>query len=416
MEKIYVLLRQDKQTGPYSLAELIQFDLKPYDLIWIEGRSAGWYYPQEIAALHPYLPFLPQKPKPAEPTPIAEKKVFVQTPIKEAPKAAPSPVVPVEATADAWQPLKPASHNLEAAVFAQFSEPVAAKETPFASAAPSLQKRKSPHPAAVAAVTVLIVGGVFAASWILNRGANSDDGTTELVADPAAQNEIITTAVAADDNTNKQTSALPKQKGPKKNSSASVQASAPSAYSTQPRKEAANTSDAAGNERQAAPVGAEETMQPEEASPTPAETPAAPQEKKKSLKEKIVDLFRKNGAESKAEERRPAENENGERVATRRESGADLAQLVHVRFDVPNDWMMGIKGAKATMVNRSAQKITGATVEVLYYNDDNDLLQKKTINFSKIDAKESKTIAIPDHPTATKVDYNVISVTGQPAA
>jgi hypothetical protein len=157
-------------------------------------------------------------------------------------------------------------------------------------------------------------------------------------------------------------------------------------------------------------------MQPEEASPAPAETPAAPQEKKKSLKEKIVDLFRKNPAENKAEERRPAETENGERVATRRESSADLAQLVHVRFDVPNDWMMGIKGAKATMVNRSAQKITGATVEVLYYNDDNELLQKKTVNFSKIDAKESRTITIPDHPTATKVDYNVISVTGQPAA
>jgi hypothetical protein len=78
--------------------------------------------------------------------------------------------------------------------------------------------------------------------------------------------------------------------------------------------------------------------------------------------------------------------------------------------------MMGIHGAKATLVNRSSETITKASVEVQYYNDDNELLQKKTISFGKIEAKGSQTIAIPDHPSATKVDYSVISVTGKPAA
>ena len=92
--------------------------------------------------------------------------------------------------------------------------------------------------------------------------------------------------------------------------------------------------------------------------------------------------------------------------------------MVLVKFSVPNDWMMGIKGAKAILVNSGSEKILKATVEVLYYNDDNELLQKKVITFSKIDGKESQTIAIPDHSTATRVDYNVLSLTGagQPSA
>ena len=93
MQKIYVLLRNDQQTGPYSLQELIQFDLKPYDLIWIEGKSAGWYYPQEIGALHPYLGFLPQKQKLVVKATAAAPPVFVAPPpvqVKQEPQSAPS--------------------------------------------------------------------------------------------------------------------------------------------------------------------------------------------------------------------------------------------------------------------------------------------------------------------------------------
>jgi hypothetical protein len=150
-----------------------------------------------------------------------------------------------------------------------------------------------------------------------------------------------------------------------------------------------------------------------EPSKAPAET-SAPQEKKKTLREKFLDLFKKKPEEQKTEETQPAGN--GERSSTHREAGANLAQQVHVRFTVPNDWMMGIKGAKATLVNRSNETVTKATVEVLYYDDDNQLLQKKVVTFSKVDGKDTQTIAIPDHATATRVDHNIVSVLGKPAA
>lgn len=54
MQKVYSLLRNNKQTGPYTLQELVQLSLKPTDLVWVEGKSAGWSYPSEIESLRPY--------------------------------------------------------------------------------------------------------------------------------------------------------------------------------------------------------------------------------------------------------------------------------------------------------------------------------------------------------------------------
>ncbi|MCC6288420.1 MAG: DUF4339 domain-containing protein [Chitinophagaceae bacterium] len=54
--KEYLLLRNNKQTGPYSLEELQQMGLKPFDLVWIDKKSCAWRYPSEIKDLAPYLP------------------------------------------------------------------------------------------------------------------------------------------------------------------------------------------------------------------------------------------------------------------------------------------------------------------------------------------------------------------------
>lgn len=52
---MYRILRNNKEQGPYNLDELVQLSLRPYDLIWIEGKSACWRYPSEIEELKPYL-------------------------------------------------------------------------------------------------------------------------------------------------------------------------------------------------------------------------------------------------------------------------------------------------------------------------------------------------------------------------
>ncbi|HYJ63183.1 MAG TPA: hypothetical protein VEV62_05530 [Parafilimonas sp.] len=54
--KIYRLLRNNKEQGPFSSEELIAKGLKPYDLIWADGRSAAWSYPGEMSEFKSYVP------------------------------------------------------------------------------------------------------------------------------------------------------------------------------------------------------------------------------------------------------------------------------------------------------------------------------------------------------------------------
>ena len=80
----YLLLRNNKQSGPYSLQQLVNLGLKPYDLVWLEGRSAAWRYPSEVDGLKAYAPATEEQPfdrfykKPEEKT--QEKPVEKQVP------------------------------------------------------------------------------------------------------------------------------------------------------------------------------------------------------------------------------------------------------------------------------------------------------------------------------------------------
>src|SRR5688572_1054422 len=58
----YLLLRDNKQTGPYTVEELAAKGLKAYDLVWLEGKSAAWRYPSEIAELKPFAPVVEEQP------------------------------------------------------------------------------------------------------------------------------------------------------------------------------------------------------------------------------------------------------------------------------------------------------------------------------------------------------------------
>lgn len=54
--KVYRLLRNNKEEGPFTAEELIQKNLRPYDLIWVDGSSAAWRYPGEIPQFKQYAP------------------------------------------------------------------------------------------------------------------------------------------------------------------------------------------------------------------------------------------------------------------------------------------------------------------------------------------------------------------------
>src|SRR5215203_716878 len=49
--KSYILLRDNREWGPYTLKDLSSFGITPTDLIWIEGESTSWFHPIDIPAL-----------------------------------------------------------------------------------------------------------------------------------------------------------------------------------------------------------------------------------------------------------------------------------------------------------------------------------------------------------------------------
>ncbi len=57
----YLLLRNNKESGPFTIEEIKGMSLKTYDLLWVVGKSAAWRYPGEITELKSFAPPLPEQ-------------------------------------------------------------------------------------------------------------------------------------------------------------------------------------------------------------------------------------------------------------------------------------------------------------------------------------------------------------------
>jgi hypothetical protein len=57
----YLLLRNNKESGPFTIEEIQGMSLKSYDLIWVVGKSAAWRYPGEIQDLKSFAPPVPEQ-------------------------------------------------------------------------------------------------------------------------------------------------------------------------------------------------------------------------------------------------------------------------------------------------------------------------------------------------------------------
>ncbi|MEO8404534.1 MAG: hypothetical protein ABI480_08070 [Chitinophagaceae bacterium] len=93
----YLLLRSNKETGPFNLEDLIKAGLKAYDLVWVQGKSAAWRYPGEIEELKPYAPLVEEQPydrfykknteaAKEQSQPIVQDQSYQKTFIKEEPQ------------------------------------------------------------------------------------------------------------------------------------------------------------------------------------------------------------------------------------------------------------------------------------------------------------------------------------------
>lgn len=167
------------------------------------------------------------------------------------------------------------------------------------------------------------------------------------------------------------------------------------------------------------------------AEPTKDETvAAAPEQKKKTLADKIDGFIEKiaskgPGRPQKEEAEEPPRTvpADGERRSTRRgEEGtaapnrAELARQVEVVANNTDNWMMGVKDLKLTVRNYNTVPLKSATVEVAYFSENDELLEKKTVRVANIPAKGRKVVAAPDQRMADHVELKVLSVSADEEA
>src|SRR5258708_32892356 len=58
----YLLLRDNKESGPYSFDELKAKGLRAYELVWVENKSGAWRYPTKVEELSSFAPAVEEQP------------------------------------------------------------------------------------------------------------------------------------------------------------------------------------------------------------------------------------------------------------------------------------------------------------------------------------------------------------------
>jgi hypothetical protein len=483
MQKVYLLLRSNKQTGPYSLEELLQLNPKPFDLVWVQGRSAAWQYPSEIPSLKPFVPETPHADVPFQPvaTSAMEEKTFPnpevnleqQHAVTKKTDSSKRIFVSIPKT---YKPANSDNYNPEASAFAPKPQPVYERKEEIKTASPSysqpipsgpqqniqedtrtnysrslndleedytswVYKQKTKNKTrinskdTVLAILILaVIGGgyyVMSKPSVANSVLPVNKPAAQTIQQPTIENdpepsqkEIVTQEQTEIASTTRpaNNSTIPskniKSKNPQTVSKTQTNSSVPQIQNSMPvEKTTPNILN-----------GDNDVVTKERGTKKPTEESVSSEKKKKKLGEVIKGIFSKpqkkeepKNDETVLQDPKPANN----RQATRR--GADdnasndnaganeisttsLMEQVDISSNAPDNWMMGIKNLKVTLRNRNKVTLQTASVAVSYYDENNQLLEKKLIYFNNVASNAKATVSVPDHKFADHVDFRIMTV------
>lgn len=441
MQKVYLLLRNNQQMGPFTFEELLAFHLKPFDLVWVEGKSHGWRYPTEVETLKPYVASAPgsqeaderteASPEKPEPTMIpraskpSPKNIYVSMPFtsarqnvaKENTDSIEQKAEQLRKRAEAYAPSKePLQTN-----YARDIQHAEEEYTQWVYQSKTKKKTLLNKKAlAISGISILIL---LTGWWAANKLTESSPISLPAIVQKDEKLPASISVPEADVQTGSQAV----------QESILINPSAEKGKREENKKLPGEIIIAAENKKTTAVVTTTEENVPAEpaeekntTAPTASEEEEAiakaPAEKKKSLKEKINELFKNKKTEQPEakSESGTTQSKDGERSASRRNdekeaatSITDVSDQVEVKTNkIADSWMMGVKNLKLTLVNRSNLTISSAKVDILYYTEQNNLLEKKTISFANIAPGKSQTVAAPDQRLADHIEHKVVFAKG----
>jgi hypothetical protein len=435
----YLLLRSNKQSGPYSLQQLVNNGLKPYDLVWVEGKSAAWRYPSEVDGLKDHAPKVEEQPydrfyKKPEKQP-EEKPITKTEPVQQKEEVR---TAPVEHKAEAITSKKvfvamPENHPKK--IQPAIAKPVIADEKP------EIVQEKKIEPKPIQIIEEKREP-VLAERPVLTKQVPVYKEPTLSSNDDATLNEKYSESL--DDIKRRYTETYLNRKKRSKWTSthtsiaqvfggavffcllvvfayknfAGEEKTSPRTTVIQPDKRAINTT--IPNNQSTVPSAVAETnkqaqTKKSESVKKPVTPPAenndivnAPENTEELTKESrvIADDYK---PEKKAV--MPAEEQEKTEVVKPKTKPVNIRKFVNVRANNYKQRAFGgVMNLELTVNNDSKFELDRVTVELQYLKPSEQPIKTETIVFSSIGANDSKTLRIPDYLRGVKIAYRVMGV------
>jgi hypothetical protein len=404
----YILLRNNKETGPLTLDQVRSMGLRSNDLVWVEGQSVCWLNPGEIKELKDHVvvgtatpvaketvvnhPEIIQQQPTAEKEPVketivepvvAEKKDPVVSDHHERymPRKAATlvqddeelPTYKVDKDTEIVFPNKQGVYKVkekEVIPETKYTKPLEEIKEMYVKSLEERMKKKTfqlnipPQVKKFASYAAILVAGLVVGLLISNRGKSRDTVSRETGLNNGRENSAPVTDLTQDPSTQDSfiiNDPLPYQPAVEDREVAQQETR------DLPEKETVTRNDPAPNE------SLKTVSAPEPVVEKQVKTEDEPKTKELSLKE--------------------------------------MRSFVTVSS---NDYVVGsfggIKNLELTVTNTSKFILDHVVVELRYLKPRDELLRSEHISFYSIGANDSKTIAIPKSTRGVKVSYKVIRV------
>ncbi|GAC1708392.1 MAG: hypothetical protein NVS9B7_24390 [Flavisolibacter sp.] len=459
MKKAYLLLRNNKQSGPFDLNEVIQMNLKPFDLIWVDGKSAGWRYPTEIDSLKPYVAevvdqlelvktpdfvqTLEATPRKSETLPRPqgnERHIFVRLPgnatsVKANAPTAEIPLFTQEVKID--EPAKNYDYKInspeEIRIDKKFSRSLNEVEEDYTNWVFKSKTKKrfgwQNHKKllislALTAVIITVLGLVF---------YQKQAAATQPLEPAVTQQSVVLTN---EKNNSDPLVTRPFYIAPPTKSAAASRVHKKLSFHPGSRKKKKYTSKKIIVRTLPGPIQNIPVKKPVvETSSDPLPTKPLPskpiKENKRGLSDVLHSLFpkiKKNQSGGEPAQAKIPEEMPGGRNSRRRtdeqgnsttpgqvSKGAEPTlseDLIELSSNEKNEdqWQLGVYNFKIALHNHNTTPLKNASVSVAYFDENNRLLEKKIINFYNVAAGGSQTVAAPDQKWADHLEYQLVAV------
>jgi hypothetical protein len=415
----YLLLRDNKQSGPYTVPELIEKGIKPYDLVWLDGKSVAWRYPSEIEELKAYSPAVEEQPFDRfykRPEPVVKTAPITAAEQPSIEHSAYVPKVAVQATEESLPPQKKVYINFPASPSP--AKKIAAEYKPLATGQKTVIPEPAPEPVS------FVEKSSFTPST--ERISSYDKYNTK----PASnRNYIYYTAAACiillgfvvvlflNNRSQKEQlqelNTIVKQIENKKASEAAVTATPVKNVTPDPAPPA--TSETIVNPELLSDNDYSKPNTEAKTSTTPATQQTSPAAKQSGKPVEIAPgitykerpVLRR--ADNQTTDATPAvSNETTERALS---SSENIYKLVSVK---PNSYKTGVLGGISNLqfelTNNSKRELYKVAVEIKYLGPEKKVVNKQTVYFENISPGQHSTIDVPRSKRGVSIDYSITDI------